>query len=167
MKHYRFSSLMGVFALCLVLMGCPYESPIPLSEAATKPSDNLFGTWEESGNPSVTITVSKADGNHMKVVKSTANEGSEPTIENYNAYITEISGKIFLNVSEVSDYETEPKYYFYKIEKNGEFKLQLFEVTPNIRETFTSSDEMKKFFSANMNNSYFYSTGELTYFKIK
>ena len=152
---------------CLVLMGCPYESDVPLSEAKTKPGDNLIGVWEESGNASVTMTVARGDGNMLKVTKKTINEGLEPTIEDYDVHVTDINGKMFINVSDISDYESTPHYYLYKVEKSGEFKMILFEVTPNIREKFTSSEEMKNYFTVNMNNSYFYSTGELTYFKVK
>jgi hypothetical protein len=167
MKTSKLITGLTVLACCLILMGCPYESAVPLSEAKTKAADNLIGVWEESGNSNVTMTVERGSGNMLKITKTTVNEGMEPTIEDYNAHITDINGKMFFNVSEISDYESEPNYYIYKVEKSGEFKMILFEVTPNIREKFTSSDEMKAFFTANMNNSYFYSTGEVTYFKIK
>ncbi len=167
MNTSKFITYLALTFCCLVLMGCPYESEVPLSEAKTKPADNLIGVWEESGNPSVTMTVERSAGNMMSVTKTSQNEGAEPTVENSKVHVTDINGKIFLNVSEVSDYETTPHYYLYKLEKSGEFKMMLFEVTPNIREKFSDSDEMRNFFAANMNNSYFYSTGELTYFKVK
>jgi hypothetical protein len=167
MKTSKLFNYLSVAACCLILMGCPYESDVPLSEANTKPTDNLIGTWEESGNPAVTITVERGSGNMLIVTKTTKNEGMEPTIDDYNAHITDINGTIFFNVSEINEYDSEPHYYIYKVEKNGEFKMMLYEVTPNIREKFTNSAEMKAYFTANMKNSYFYSTGELTYFKIK
>lgn len=167
MKTSKLFSYLSLAICCLVLMGCPYESEVPLSEAKTKPSDSLIGVWEESGNSTVTISVERGVGNTLKIVKTTQNEGMDPTIEDYGAHITDINGQMFLNVSEIDDYDTAPHYYIYKLEKNGEFKMVLYEVTPNIREKFNSSEEMKSYFAANMNNSYFYSTGELTYFKIK
>jgi hypothetical protein len=167
MKTSKLLSFMAIVAMAIVLMGCPYESAVPLSEANTKASDNMIGTWEESGNPSVTIDIVRGNGNFLKIEKVTKNEGSEPTIEDYTAHITDVNGTMFLNVSEINEYDTEPNYYLYKLEKNGEFKITVFEVTPNIKEKFTSSDEMKKFFASNMQHSFFYSSGEITYFKIK
>jgi hypothetical protein len=53
------------------------------------------------------------------------------------------------------------------LEKDGEFKIKVLEVTSYIRETFESSEDMKKFFASNMANSYFYTTEEVTYYKVK
>jgi hypothetical protein len=67
-------------------------------------------------------------------------------------------------VKEDSEYSS---YNLYKIEKQGDFKIVVSEVTPYIKETFDNSDAMKKFFEANMKNSYFFTTEDVSYFKVK
>lgn len=101
----------------------------------------------------------------MDVIKTTKSEDSEPTIENYTVHVTDINGTMFLNVSEKTEYE--PSYYFYKVIREGENKMTLSGVTENIREKFEDSGAMKKFFAANMQNSYFYDATDESYFKLK
>lgn len=158
----------GIAALivaAILFTGCPYTSDVPLSSSGSKVPTGLIGTWEDPDNPSERVEVKAATNNNIEIVKTTSSEGSEPTVENYTGFFTDINGAIFMNLKENGEYST--SYYIYKIEREGDNKIKLLSVTPNIDETFTSSEEMKKFFAANMQNSYFYETTETVYFKVK
>lgn len=166
MKASRILYSFALLTCAVLIMGCPYSSEIALSEATIKASDNMIGTWEESGNESVNIEIKRADGNKLEIIQTTkGEEGSEPTIETYAGHLTDINGTLFLNLEEKTEYSS--TFYFYKIVKDGEFKLVVYSVTPNIREKFENSADMKKFFAENMKNSYFYESTESTYHKIK
>jgi len=166
MKTSKFYNWIALCTGALMLMGCPYSSTVPLSDAGIKVADNLIGKWEQPEDAGVSIEIKRSGPNSVTVVKTEAGyEGGEPTISNYEAFLTDINGTIFLNVREVSEYEG--SYYFYKLIRDGDFKLTIFPVTDNVRETFDNSEMMKKFFAANMQNSYFFNTGEETYYKVK
>lgn len=152
---------MAILVSAILLMGCPYNSTVPLSSTGAKVSDNLMGTWEKSGETKERIVVSRTNGNSFDITKTDSDGNS--TL--YHGHLTDINGTLFLNVKEDSD---SPSYFFYKLEKDGEFKVTLVSVTSNIREVFENSDEMKKFFEANMKNSYFFEKdSEETYYKIQ
>lgn len=161
-------NLFGVLALfvsAILFMGCPYNSEVPLSAQGAKITDNYIGTWEMSDTEGTKIEVKRGASNQMEIVKTEAGyDGGEPTITKYFGHFTDIKGTLFLNVKEDSEYSS---YYFYKISPESDFKMMLIPVTANIREKFTNSDEQKAFFEKNMQNSYFYDTGEETYYKIK
>lgn len=161
MKPSKILIGMAILVSAILFMGCPYNSTVPLSATGAKVSDNLMGTWEKSGESGEKILVARTNGNSFDITK-TASDGTSTL---YHGHLTDINGTLFLNVKE--DAET-PSYYFYKLVKEGEFKVTLVSVTANIREVFENSDEMKKFFESNMKNSYFYEKdSDETYYKIQ
>jgi len=161
MKTNKWLNIISAAAIATVLMGCPYTSTVPLSNPTVKVSDSFVGTWEKQNGDGATLEISKASETTMKLTeKSSAT--AEPVY--YMAHFTDIAGTLFVNVKEDSEYSS---YNLYKIEKQGDFKIVVSEVTPYIKETFDNSDAMKKFFEANMKNSYFFTTEDVSYFKVK
>lgn len=168
MKISKFFQASAMCAGLLMLMGCPYTSTVPLSGADTKAPDYLIGTWELSGSEEGgdKVEIKRGSGNNIEITKTST--GEYGSTENYVGHITNVSGVMFVNLAEVSEYEDSPSsYYLYKIQKESDNKVILFSVTGNIRETFDSSDQLKSFVSSNMQNSYFFDSGEETYYKIK
>ncbi len=161
MKSSKIFIGIAILASAILFMGCPYNSTVPLSTTGSKVSDNLMGTWEKSGEEGEKIEITRTSGNSFDINKI----ASDGTSTMYHGHLTDISGTIFLNVKEESE---TPSYYFYKLVKDGEFKVTLVSVTANIREVFENSDEMKKFFESNMKNSYFFEKdSDETYYKIQ
>jgi len=154
-----------LFVTAILFTACPYNSEVPLSAQGIKVADNFIGTWEMSDSDGTKIEVKKGVVDQMEIVKTEPGyEGSEPTITKFYGHFTDVKGSMFLNLKEDSEYSS---YYFYKLTSNGDFKVTISPVTANIREKFTSSDELKAFFEKNIQNSYFYDTGDETYYKIK
>lgn len=165
MKKFRILQGLALLSCAIIFMACPYNSNVPLSTADTKAPAFLIGTWEKQDDATIQVEIKQGGGNSLDVIKTTKSEDSEPTIENYTVHVTDINGTMFLNVSEKTEYE--PSYYFYKVIREGENKMTLSGVTENIREKFEDSGAMKKFFAANMQNSYFYDATDESYFKLK
>jgi len=161
MKTKNLLQLAAIWMIAFVLMGCPYNNDLPLSTTGMKIPDTLLGTWEVSGENGNKVQISKTSETTIGIAKT---DGYDGTVSNYEGHITLIGGNMFINVKEGGDYAT---YYFYKVEKDGDFKVTIKPVTTYIREQFSSSEEMKSFFEKNMGNSYFYTTDEETYYKIK
>lgn len=161
------SKLLTIAVLALstfLFTGCPYSNENALSLPTAKVPSYLFGIWEQSDSEGVKIEIVQGEGNTAAITKTTVSEGSDPTEEKYVGHLTDINGTLFLNVSESGEFLS---YYFYKMTREGDNKIILSPVTGYIRETFEGSDDMKKFFAANMQNSYFFENADETYFKIK
>ncbi len=165
MKISKLLTICSFVISAFLFTGCPYDNENPLSEASGKFPPYLLGIWEQADNTGVKVDVKAGDNGTAKIVKTTINEGSDPTIENFSIHVTEIEGVTFLNVKELSDFGN--TFYFYKVTKESDNKIVLSAVTSNIREKFESSDVMKKFFATNMKNSYFFDITDETYYKIK
>ncbi|MEZ4798935.1 MAG: hypothetical protein R2809_03975 [Flavobacteriales bacterium] len=161
MKFSRIFSGLAVISLAFVLMACPYSSSVPLSAASTAVPANFIGTWEKEGSDGEQTEVVKKGDYEVEINQTSTYDG---TVTTYRGHFTKIGGNLFLNLKEETEYSS---YYFYKVNMKGDFKFSLDEVTPYIRETFEDSDQMRKFFESNMNNSYFYTTETSTYFKVK
>jgi len=162
MKLVKVAAFLG--SLSLLLMGCPYESKVPLGTSdASKPDKDFVGKWEEKGDDDYSWKCSM-DGNQYRIEKkSTDGESSEPTI--YIGWLTDIAGSPFLNVYE-QDYSEDRKYYIYRVDKKSEDRIKFRAVTDNITEEFATSEELKTFVKKNMELSFFYNKDdEKTFYK--
>ena len=153
-KLLQFILLVGS---CFLIVGCPYETDVPIDTPSVKIDPNLLGNWVDRDNVNETYTVSRQDDfiYHIVVTQKEENES-----ENYLAYTSVVNKTMFLNISKTEPSDNSPAFILYKIELKNDQWITLTEVTDNIDETFTSSQELKKFISKNMSNSYFYGKDE-------
>lgn len=149
-----------LIALAILLAGCPYSSTIPLGEATIKIADSYIGTWEKMNSDGEKVEVKRTGPNTMDIIQN----GSDNSQTIYHAHLTDIAGTTFMNVKEDGEFSN---YLLYKIEKEGDFKIKMVEVTPYIRETFETSAELRTFVEKNMQHSFFFTNEESTYYKIK
>lgn len=154
----------AVVITAILFAGCPYSADVALSDASTKVQDAFIGTWEQNNGSNEggdKIEVKRGTGNYLSIMKTATSDGSKTE---YTGHFTDINGSLFLNLKENSEYA---QYYFYQVEKQGEFKVVLHEVTPYIREKFEDGASMKAFFEKNLANSYFYTTDDMVLNRIK
>lgn len=163
MKKY-ISRLLALLAVTLIVTACPYSSTVPLNEAQEAIYTELLGKWVkeselDSENPKYYM-FAKLDKHHYNVDEYEWNSTDEKYDKTtYITHITKIGDVVFLNL------EKDETYYFYKIEIIGGEKFILYEVTDNIDEKFTQSDDMYKFFEQYKHLSFFYNKDEVTYIK--
>ena len=146
MKTKFFGNTIALIVMALVLMGCPYTSTVPISEPTVAVPDTFIGTWERKDSEGEKTEVKRTGPNTFDVIQPGMEEGSSTV---YKGFFSEVNGQLFMNV------------------KEGDFKITLKEVTPYIRETFESSTQLRTFIEKNMQNSYFFTTEESSYYKIK
>ena len=141
----------GMLTLCELLCGCPYESDVPIDQPIVKINPKIIGAWEDQEGHDVYNVSRKDDFTYaIEVIEKKDNK-----VDHSTAYASLVNGTVFLNISEDKS-GSGKKYSLYKIEMHGDNAIKVFPVTDNIREQFTSSGDMKKFFAANMKNSYFF-----------
>lgn len=148
-----------VFLLLLVfLWGCPYSSSVPIDSPSIKVSPSFYGVWNSKTSANYTFTISAEGDKVYKILKKAKNANDEST---YSAYLSDINGIKYLTIYEPNS--AKKAYYFYKFVQNSADKITLTPVTENIDEKFTSSADLKAFFTKNQNNSYFWGKDEDVY----
>ena len=158
--------ILSFMLVSFLFMGCPYDSETPIDKTpSVKIDQNLIGVWgPETTSDSTTYTITKVD-DFTYLIKKESTSSNETTITKYKGYLSEVGGEKFFNIWEDNNSETR-KYYFYKLEwADNNKKLVMHEVTDNITETFTSSDDLKKFIQTNMKLSFFFNKSTNTYLK--
>ncbi len=110
-------SILALISLML-LTGCPYESPVPLSKPDRAKIDNeLIGKWkmeDKESKESGILTISRFNDTELLIFVS--EEGKET--DAMRAFVTSIGDQKFLNVQEVKGPFKDRKWMFvnYSIE---------------------------------------------------
>jgi hypothetical protein len=163
----KFIQFLGVAAFSFMLMGCPYETEVPISEPSVKFPAELLGKWEPKGSADDVMTIKRKTDFIVSVSKTKKNPGADDKPEEFEAFLSEVGALTFLNISEVGEQSSDGAYYLYKmvVAANGS-SITLSAVTENIDEQFNSSAELKAFIQKNMQHSFFYEKEEEVYQKI-
>lgn len=154
---------LSLFSLCILFIGCPYESTVPIDKPSVKINPKLLGSWKGIENKGEEYKVTKKDEFTYQIEYSKTKEN---TVQIFLAYTSIINGVPFLNLWENKENEIHHGYSLYKLEIKSDDRVTLFEVTENVDERFSSSTDLKKFIAANMRNSYFFGKDKLELFRI-
>lgn len=154
--------------ILILLTACPYESSVPIAEAIEGIDNRFVGKWIKEGEqneeyPDEFYLIQALGDRLYEVVKNDLdNQDSTYRTETYISHLTTLkkSGEdyLFLNMKK------DGKYYLHKIDLS-EDSFVLFEVTDNIDEKFSNSEELKSFVEKNMDLSFFYNKDETTFYK--
>ena len=148
-----------------LVTACPYTSSVPIGPADEEINKTLLGKWISGTDIEYEFptyySISKADKTKYNVVEFMYSSYDSTYSETaYTMHSTTIGDNVFMNVQE----KTGGDYHLHKIEvAKNEFILH--EVSDNIDEKFSSSNELKTFIEKNMNYSFFYNKGEKKYYK--
>jgi len=172
MRFTRFQKAtagISLFFLVILFSGCPYSSSVPIDEGTVKVPALLEGKWistadQESENPTY-FAIAKDDKTHataMKYEYSSSDSIYESTT--YHLTFSDVGGDIFMNAIE----EGGSSYSLYKfiIDESTE-EITTYEVTDYIKESFSSSKELKDYILKNKDVSYFYTNTVDTYKRMK
>jgi hypothetical protein len=164
----KLMQLVAMAACCFLLMGCPYETQVPINEPSVKFPAELFGKWESQSSSDEIMTIRKKTDYIVSISKTKKEPKEDDKPEEYEAHLSEVDAVKFLNISELSEQGSGAKYYLYKIEISANnSRIALNAVTENIDEQFNSSAELKAFIQKNMHLSFFYEKEEEIYQRIK
>jgi hypothetical protein len=166
---YRLFNKLLVLVFFLLLVGCPYESKVPVAEPSEKVDKGLLGKWveEESGtklqnqeNPDF-YQINKYDKLRYEIIeneyKSTDSVYEQKT---FISHITTVEDITFLNMKQ------DGSFYLHRIDHDKDY-FTLFEVTDNIDETFEDSKALYEYVNTYKGLSFFYNKEEKSYKKVK
>ena len=152
-----------LIVICVTLGGCPYESTVSIDTPSVKVDPKLIGTWKSAGSEDDKYKIAQLDEFNYSVVKHSKGSSED---EKYIGFFSVVNDAGFLNLyTDNGPDAASRQYYIYRVDMKGDGVMNVRELTENIDEEFTSSDELKKFIAANMNNSYFYEKDETLYTK--
>lgn len=161
MKQVRF--FLPLLVMAVMLGGCPYTSEVPIDEPSLKVKNEMLGKWEKKSTDKDVYTISKADKFTYQIEK-TGPDSKTPSV--YKAFMSEVGGDIFMNMTETGGQSDGKTYILFKVETNDAGnKITLRGLTENIDEKFTSSAELKKFIKKYKGLSFFYDKDEDVFFK--
>jgi len=170
MKLNFFQKMMasaGILFFVILLSGCPYSSTVPIDEGTVKVPAGLEGEWispgdKDSENPTYYV-IFKDDKFHATAKKMEySSTDSAYNATTYKLTFSDVSGDVYMNAQE----DGQTSFYLYKFmfdEKSLEITTN--EVTDYIKETFSTSDELKQFITKNKSNSYFFTNTTDSYVK--
>jgi len=150
--------------VCLFLAACPYESKVPVSNPGILINSALLGSWQEKADSNTVYEVSDLNKYTYKILEK-HKDNSEP--KHYLAFPSTVNGTTFINIWEDKAGESNHTYLLYKLDVLNANSIMLIEVTENIDEQFSSSEQLKKYISTNMDNSYFFSKEETELVRVK
>lgn len=168
MRNY----LIALFIL-MVCTGCPYESPVPISQQGEAFFDELIGKWQRKEESQNYYLVDALDKKNYKIVENAYNDETESfEVTLYKGHITKIKNNYFFNITQYKANETPaasdeimisaaPTFYLYKIDvkDNGTFTLQ--PLSNYIKEEFEKSKDLESFVEEHMHLSFFYGEEEV------
>jgi peptide methionine sulfoxide reductase MsrA len=151
-----------------LIAGCPYSSSVPIDDGTVKVPDGIEGKWiksadKESENPTY-YEIKKDDKTHATALKYEFNS-SDSVYESvtYHFTFSDVDGEIFLNALE----EGGSTYSLFKFEYDATTsEITTYEVTDYIKESFSTSTELKSYISKNKAVSYFYTNTIDTYVRM-
>lgn len=159
----RLLPLLSVFALSLLLTGCPSGMKYPIDQPSIKINHKYMGRYEGEFPESYfsenrTIQVSKDSEFTYKLVMESADkekkskqDKEEPTEpEEYIAHFSEISGRLFINVRTSMDL-----YYLYSVTEKGH-AFVLTELSDVLSVKSSNSTELKNLIARHLNNELMY-----------
>ena len=159
------ATTLGIITAVVLLAGCPYSSSVPVDEGTIKIDDKLAGQWISAADKETVnatyFVITKDDNFHATAIKkefSSSDSTYNETI--YHLTFSDVGGETFMNAME-NEGTTYGLYKFKFDEKTGEVNTP--EVTDYIKETFSSSADLKAFIAKNKSNSYFYTNTSDTY----
>lgn len=164
----KFFASLGLLGIILLLAGCPYSSSVPIDGGTIPVPKKLEGKWvkvsdKDSENPTY-FEITKEENSKAIALKyefSSSDSIYEST--KYHLTFSDVSGEIFMNVME----DGGSSYYLYKFSLDeATTELTTYEVTDYIKETFSSSEELKSFISKNKGVSYFFTNTIDSYVKM-
>lgn len=166
MKNFSFGLMLALVAV--LLWGCPYKSAVPLSEPVEYVNKQIIGKWipkadESKENPEYYLIAENDTVSYSVEHFQFNQEDSSYTAKSYICWTTRIDNIQFMNVQQAGQKEVT----LYRLDVMGDELMVLYQVTNNIDERFTDSQEMYAFFKKHMRLSFFYNGDEVDLIKVK
>jgi len=142
--------------LIIAMTGCPYESPVPLSNSCNSIIDpGLIGTWVYP-SPNVksdTIEFMKFNNHEFFIEIRSKDKTGFISVSKGRGFVTLIKNQKIINYCELKD---PLKFYLLRYEINDKMMTTYSASDKFIKQSFNSSGELLDFFTKNLDKQGFY-----------
>jgi hypothetical protein len=148
--------LIAGFMMLLFMTGCPYDSPVPLSDPCKVSIDpDLAGTWVSLslGSTKDTLEIINFNSHEYYIEFQNIDKNGIRSVSRGRGFVTMIRNQRILNFCELGNTET---YSFFKYEIREKRMVTFSPSDKFITQTFSSSDEFFDFYKKNMDKQGFY-----------
>lgn len=149
----------SLFVVALGLMGCPYESHVPITRPNIPVRKDLLGHWSSKDEVYHQYTVTKAS----EYVYGILQENTLGDKRKFKGHVSEIKGGIFMNLH----CDSLDVYYLYRIQMDAPTRLVFIPIEPATPRQFHHSESLQEYVEKNMNLKSFYNEGEKLLFEKK
>jgi hypothetical protein len=155
MKRNLFIFIIGMIMM-FAMTGCPYESPVPLSNSCNSSVDpGLIGTWvypSVAGNKD-TVEIMKFNEHEYYIEIHEKGQNGINITSRGRGFLTIIKNQKIINYCELGNPD---KFVFFKYEVKDKL-MMTFATSDNFnKQPFNSSGELYDFFTRNMDKQGFY-----------
>jgi hypothetical protein len=166
MKKLISVSIIGMIFF-FAMTGCPYESPVPLSDPGKSMIDPVLpGIWVNSkSNPdgtNDTLLIIKFN-DHEYYLESHEIKNGKFIVSRGRGFTTMVNNHRIINISAL---EEPGKFYFARYEVTGNMMILTYLSDNFIKKRFSSRRDFYEFCKENLDKEGFYETGD-TYQRVK
>jgi hypothetical protein len=155
MKKNPLILIIGMIMI-IAITGCPYESPVPLSNSCNSSVDpDLIGTWvyPSMNDNKDTVVIMKFNEHEYYVEIHSKGLNGINTISRGRGFVTLVKNQKIINYSELGQPD---KFVFLRYEIRNKLMKTFSASDKVINKPFNSSGELYDFFTRNMDNQGFY-----------
>jgi hypothetical protein len=137
---------------CLVLMGCPYESQVPISKPTIPVDSRLLGSWSSNDEVYNSYIVTRASEAEYHILQHNIAGTSR-----FRGHLTEVKNAIFMNLYS----DSTKNYYLYRVSltPDGD-RLTLLPVSKDLPHHFGSMDGLRNYIEKNYSFQSFYNEAD-------
>jgi hypothetical protein len=155
MKKNPLILIIGMIMI-IAITGCPYESPVPLSNSCNSSVDpDLIGTWvypSMAGNKD-TVEIMKFNEHEYYIEIHEKGQNGINITSGVRGFVTIIKNQKIINYCELKN---PGKFYFFKYEIKNKLMKTFSTSDKFFKKPFNSIGELYAFFTRNMDNQGFY-----------
>jgi hypothetical protein len=146
------TGLLGLF-IALICTACPYQTPVPISEATLPIDEALLGKWKDDvNNKKEFIEITKKDATHYCIVQHTLNEELQVFEKNeMSGHLSKVNDTLYINLLQRNGF-----FHPYKIQKITNKHIKLFPLSDHIKEKFEQSAELQSYIIKYQHLSFFF-----------
>jgi hypothetical protein len=139
--------------IALICTACPYQTPVPISEAALPIDEELLGRWKDDAkNKKEFIEISKKDATHYRIVQHKLNEELQVFEKNeMSGHLSKVNDTLYINLLQRNGY-----FHPYKIRKVTNKHIKLFPLSDHIKEKFEQSTALQSYIAQYQHLSFFF-----------
>jgi hypothetical protein len=155
--------VIAAMIMIVAITGCPYESPVPLSDSCTSTIDpGLIGRWlsPSTGGNNDTLDFIKFNDHEYYIESQSKGISGIKKTSRGRGFVTYVNNQKFINFCDLDD---PGKFVFFKYEIRDKMMITWSPSDKFTTQPFSSSSELVDFFKKNMDKIGFFEPADTAF----